>query len=282
MTEERDTIEKDFDYSGMEGDGIPELSDSDFARLALPHIDHTAQFSTIRAILRAQRAIEARQRLHIEALGSELSKARGSIVFQIDGEYLTALQDYSYSSIAHSAVAAVMLAPFVEGVFRTAFSVIGSIVDANPTLRLQNPREGTPELPFVRWDCAYYRTNVGNYRNDVVKGTFELASCIGMDSRWPSASRPRMEALFRYRNKIFHHGLEWPADQCEKFAAEIRRRVADGSWREGWFPTSKPGGTPSMFWLTEMFTNECLEMFEYFLSEIGAYVRNVEDLRQHP
>jgi hypothetical protein len=57
-----------------------------------------------------------------------------------------------------------------------------------------------------------------------------------------------LEALFEYRNYMFHNGFEWPQARCAQFAA----RIDKSGWQD-WFSTFTRGGEPWIFYMTEAF-----------------------------
>jgi hypothetical protein len=83
----------------------------------------------------------------------------------------------------------------------------------------------------------------------------------------PSNLEPVLQALFEYRNKMFHRGFEWPSVEREQFE---RKRA---SWPSDWFSMAVSGQEPWIFYLTEAFIEHCLDIIHSVLVGIGAFAR---------
>ena len=127
-----------------------------------------------------------------------------------------------YQDVAHSMAAVGMIAPFMEGVFKDVFE------------RMKE------ELP----------------RGDLAKNILNLVERRRLTPYLPCQLAPTMEALFRYRNDLFHWGFEWPAHICQHF------QEAMGKWPEGWFEVATQDSEPWMFSMSTAFINHCVEVAE--------------------
>jgi len=78
-----------------------------------------------------------------------------------------------------------------------------------------------------------------------------------------------LSALFSYRNKIFHHGLEWPLEERVKFL----KTASSKGWTEDWFAQSTSIGEPWIIYLSDVFIRICLVIFEESRVAVGAFVR---------
>ena len=65
-----------------------------------------------------------------------------------------------------------------------------------------------------------------------------------------------MEALFRYRNDLFHWGFEWPVHMRQQF-----QNVTAG-WPAGWFEAVTIGSEPWMFSMSATFVDHCMNLAE--------------------
>ncbi|MCY4474265.1 MAG: hypothetical protein OXC83_02395 [Chloroflexi bacterium] len=155
-------------------------------------------------------------------------------------DHLIELYEYSdYQDAAHSMVAVGMIAPFVESLFREAF------------------REFDIELPM------------GHLVRNIIKSISELDWCEYM----PEDLEVTLTALFAYRNKMFHHGFEWPSDIRNNFA----QRLEKSGWPSKWFSRASTKGDPWMFYVTDTFINHCIETIEKI--EIGIEKLKFERMR---
>ena len=136
-------------------------------------------------------------------------------------DYMVDLMNRSiYQDVAHSMAAVGMLAPLMEGVFKDAFDKIGE-----------------------EWR-----------RGNLAKNILEVVKRREMTPYLPAELAPTLEALFRYRNDLFHWGFEWPAHICEKF------QKAKSQWQDGWFEVATQDSDPWMFSMSAPFINHCMEV----------------------
>ena len=127
-----------------------------------------------------------------------------------------------YQDVAHSMAAVGMLAPFLEGVFKDAFDRMGA------------------EWP----------------RGDLVKKVLKFVDDTGLASYLPDRLGLTMEALFRYRNELFHWGFEWPAHIRQKFQDTTTR------WPKDWFERAFMDDEIWLFSMSHIFIDQCVEVAE--------------------
>ena len=138
-------------------------------------------------------------------------------------DYTVDLEEQSiYQEVAHSMAAVGMIAPFMEGVFKDVF---------------ERMKEDLP-------------------RGDLAKNIFKVVKKRKLAPYLPAQFAPTMEALFRYRNDLFHWGFEWPA--------HIRQHFQDATsrWPDGWFEVATEGAEPWMFSMSTAFINHCMKVAE--------------------
>ena len=137
-----------------------------------------------------------------------------------------------YQDVAHSMAAVGMIAPFMEGVFKDIFE------------RIQE------ELP----------------RGDLAKNILKVVERRGLKSYLPCELAPTMEALFRYRNDLFHWGFEWPAYIRQQF------QDATAQWPDGWFEVATENSEPWIFSMSMLFINHCVEVAEAVPEGLQAFL----------
>ena len=79
-------------------------------------------------------------------------------------------------------------------------------------------------------------------------------------------------ALFTYRNRMFHHGFEWPMNERKKFDEMIREE----GWPPEWFRKSESGGEPWIFYMSDQFVQHCLTTIDQVLEGVGRYLKRHE------
>lgn len=60
-----------------------------------------------------------------------------------------------------------------------------------------------------------------------------------------------VDALFLYRNKVLHCGLEWPGDDLNEFSSRLRK------WPADWFSKVTLNDVPVIFLMTPAFVRRC-------------------------
>ena len=97
-------------------------------------------------------------------------------------------------------------------------------------------------------------------------GIMKSAKDVGMVDYLPCDVRETLEALFEYRNKMFHHGFEWPPSEAEKFHKRLE------SWPEGWFEIAWQDNVPWMFYMSPSFVDHCLDTIEDIINGLGKFL----------
>jgi hypothetical protein len=250
-----------------EGDpkGFENMGPRDFAGVLL-HRDYDAELIAIRILLFRHRKADKGLRDEIESLEkhSEFHNERTIT------RWLDLLQSSTYQDAAHSMAALGMLAPLLESMFYDAFR------QAREEFFVKSPSVEHPRWERAargQWDCHFFYDKTGKPTKDIVKGILQLSEAIGLTPYLPKDLKPMLEALFEYRNKMFHCGFVWPSGECGKFA----RRIIDAGWPSNWFETATIDGTPWIFYLTDAFVDHCLERVNQTIDGMGAFV--VECLR---
>lgn len=239
------------------GSGLPAMEDIDYAGEFLPDIDYLAQLRAIRDLL-DRHAEEERLATHrIQSINSTEPMRQ-----QFVDEAVAEMHASVYQDAAHSMAAVGMLAPLVETIFRIAFLNIGARYDSLPAWtsphgRLQRPGK-------TRWDCSLVFKD-GKWVNGILEGVRELCDALELTTALPSEFWLRFDALVAYRNKMFHHGFEWP----EKVREEFWTRVETS----GFFTVATTNDRPWIVYMTAAFRRELLVDIERILSAIGALAK---------
>lgn len=167
-----------------------------------------------------------------------------------------------YQDAAHSMAAVGMLAPLVETIFRTAFLNIGVRYDSLPGWTSRHARLQRPGKK--RWDCGLVLRN-DKWVNGIVEGVRELSDALELTPALPSDFWLRFEALIAYRNKMFHHGFEWPEKVRDQFWTQLEA--------SGFFSVATTDGRPWIVYMTTAFSRELVADIERVLSVIGGLAK---------
>ena len=205
--------------------------------LEISGANYHAQLEAVRKFLSWQEQADAHSREEIER-AKQLVKAASGEQHDFLNEDLIELWHRSvYEGATRSIAAAVMLAPLIESLFHRLALAIG---------RKWPSRRVPHEIMELVKDC-------------------EL-------SPFPGELDRTLRALFEYRNRIFHWGLEWPADERREFPGLIR----DSGWSGSWFNWSEDRDGPWVFYLTDDFVSHCLDLFEQVFEVVQKYIQNVD------
>ena len=240
---------------------LDKVPDKDIALGILPP-DYAGQLIAIHQRLSSNREVEDAEVARLREL-EELGRVQPSE--RIAEDRVDQLYSITYQDATHSMAAVGLLAPFFESLFAHIFRHIEREVKneqppPNAHERWRNPAED-------QWDCRYVWKKRRRRRN-VVQGILQLADAVDMEAYLPDDLPTTLAALFAYRNKMFHCGLEWPRDERHRF----HKRIQEEKWAN-WFSTAESGGHPWIFYMTRAFVDHCLDTIDATLDGIGAYCR---------
>jgi hypothetical protein len=224
--------------------------------------DWEAQLGAIRASLSALDRVRSERQTRFATLKKEMEGLTGSAYYHAESEYGELFEEAVYGDATYSMGALGMLAPFVESIFHQALLAIGSKLDR---LTDGQRHERWRTAHEVRWDCHYVLSG-GKVVKNLTRGIIQASEAIGLLSHLPKDLGPRLEALFLYRNKMFHHGLEWPKKERDRFA-ETKKQ-----WPKEWFEQASINGEPWLFYLTERFVADTVLLIDQILDGIGAFI----------
>jgi hypothetical protein len=235
------------------GAGIPEMTPADEILAMLPHFDYPAQLAAVRELLRRERAAEADTTRAIQALESAPASQQAA------DERVDRLHASVYQDAAHSMAAVGMLAPLAESLFRHSLIAIGE--------RYSNLGLPIPAGPRFTKSRAWDPKNNGN--RGFVAGIREICDAADILPFLPPETVRFLDAVFAYRNAMFHNGLEWPPDE----RADFRTRA--GAWPDDWFEWSETAGEPWIGYMTDSFVDGFLGMLEDAIDGLGRFARSL-------
>lgn len=244
-----------------------EISNRDQALFLASGRDLEAQLLAIKGALRRNQEADEAVSESIRQLDNHISDYSGEdelYEMHLQDERVDALHNSAFQDAAHSMAAVGMLAPFVESLFVAIFAGLhkrGGKCGATVT----DERSEAAETEF--WD-PHFVLGRGGRRVDLVAGIKQLSASVGLSSYLPAGYEQSLTALFAYRNKMFHHGFEWPLDERLKFEERIRTE----GWPTIWFSKSTSGDHPWIFYMSTPFIDQCLAMIDAVLEGVGKYL----------
>ncbi len=196
-------------------------------------LNFDAQLFAIRCLLGRQRQADRELVDEIEEVKAAAKRSSGLANERAVDRYVDLAQGSCYQDAAHSMAAVGMIVPFIESEFRQAFSWTG-----------ERFPEGHKATQFVGF-----------------------AKKTRMQEFMPDDLEPTILALYAYRNKMFHHGLEWPSNERRKFAQTIK----DSAWPQHWFSTETSGSEPWLFYMAPEFIDHCVNVLEKIVDGVEEF-----------
>jgi hypothetical protein len=250
------------------GLGSIEMSDRDRACGILPDLDYEAQLIAISALLRRNDQVDTETESQIKEGEEYARRTSGWRNQRALDEWVDLLHGSTYQGVAHSMAALGMLAPFYESMFFQAFQGIRKEYFGMGTVPAGHMRSGMASADAF-WDChLLYNPTMGRNEKKIVQGIEQLAEAVELTEHLPPELNKTLEALFSYRNKMFHGGFEWPLKECGKFT----KRIEDENWQD-WFSFAKRGDDPFIVYMTDAFITHCLDSVHQILNAFGAYCK---------
>jgi hypothetical protein len=234
-------------------------------------IDLDAQFRAIGSLLERHRAADEELTETIKQLEHRARLTRSEHLID---SWVDSMHGSVYQDAAHSLAAVGMLAPLIESILVHSFEALKAAF--RRVLTVSSSRAAQPQDRDKPWDCHWYLPRRGTkWKNDIVVGTRQLSDSIGLTPFLPRSTDRTLTALFAYRNKNLHNGLEWPTVERARFIARIHHE----HWEE-WFGQATTDGKPWIIYMSSSFVDHCLTFTEELLDGLGTFV--LDTARRHP
>ncbi|MDE2879120.1 hypothetical protein [Candidatus Palauibacter soopunensis] len=224
------------------GAGLEEITDRDIGEGVLEP-DFRSQLIAIRIVLERNRDAEEKLTTEIRKIEADI-RERGGDSWMVD-HWVDTLHSSTFLDAAHSMAAVGLIAPLMESLF-------GRIVRY-----FKNEKT---------WKDGRRK------HRGVVNAFLQIAKDIDLRGHLPDDLETTARALFEYRNKMFHGGLEWPEEDRTRFA----NRVDSAGWGDC-FSLAHSGNEPWFFYMTRDFVERCLDTFYEIIDGVGAHERIVRD-----
>ena len=222
------------------GVGLESVTDRDIG-LAILTPNYASQWVAIRSILQRNQKAEDEASARIRELEAGIRK-RSYPQLWVDHHWVTQRHDKTFLDAAHSLAAVGLIAPLMESLF-------GRIV-----------RYFKDEQTWEKRRC----------RVGIAEAFLRIAEDIDLRRHLPDDLDTTAPALFAYRNKMFHGGLEW----SERDRANFAKRVDYDGWT-GCFSRAESGNEPWFFYMTRGFVERCLDTIYEVIDGVGAHARPI-------
>ena len=234
------------------------LSPREHAMQLLRHTLLDQQLDAIKRTIRTQEESREAERYQLDVLDTDP---------RWDGNYdggLESLRDerfwqMTFQASAHSMAAVGMLAPFIESLFVSVFDGLKDKVELPP----DHPRLKLKKREV--WNPQVYQGSKGA-RCDLLQGIGQLSDVTGLAPFLPPKTQTALEAIFRYRNNMFHNGFEWPDNKICSFSDASKK------WPDGWFDLARRDDKPWLFYMTPKFCAHCVALIDGIVVGTGKYL----------
>lgn len=262
-------MSEDIWHQFRDNDGFDDfaISSRDRALFLLGDVDLDAQLLAIRSMLRRNKQADDAMIADIEDLKAAIRSTRGAYAEHLQDQWLDRLHGSVFQDAAHSMTAAVMIVPFVESLFVSIFNRLrthGAVYKATSSHSAFASAENF-------WD-PHYAESGRRPRKGLVDGIIRLSDATGLATHLPQDLKAVLTALFSYRNKVFHHGFEWPTHEREKFWD----RIAQEGWTD-WFSCSTSDNRPWIIYMRTTFIEYCLTAIDRILDGVGQFLEHQPD-----
>lgn len=202
--------------------------------LEISGANYDEQIRAVRQFLSWQGRAEASMREEMERAEQVVKAASGEVRDWLNEDLIERWQSSVYEDATRSIAAAVMVAPLIESLFHRL------------ALTLRTPWQG----------------------RRIPREIMKLVTYCGL-SETPNDLEPTLKALFMYRNKMFHWGIEWPIEERGRF----EKLITDSGWPTSWFDQAIEGDGPWVFYLTEEFVSRCVDLVEQLVDAVRDFIQ---------
>ena len=252
-------------FADDDGFGDFTINNRDRALVLIGEVDLEAQLLAIRSLLHRNRQADEALTADIRNVAKAIRTTRGPYAQHLVDQWVDEMHGSVFQDAAHSMSTVGMLAPFIESLFVAIFSHLGKRKARNKNA--SGPTTDASSAHF--WD-PHYVERAGKMKKDgLVNGIVRLSHSTRLASYLPHDLKPVLTALFSYRNKMFHHGFEWPEHEREKF----QERITEEGWTD-WFSSSSHDHKPWVFYMRASFIEHCLTTIDQVLEGLGKYLED--------
>ena len=255
------------------------LTNRDLAHIELQDLDVEVQLPAIKNLIRRNQQADEDLEQKIRALYEQARRTNEvrNGPYQ-DDRWVDETYQLFFQYAAHSMAAVGMLVPFIEALFAKLFRC--ECLRNKATIEQPVPNDKRASA----WESAFWNPRFvfdkrGRCSEDIGRGIIQLASYTRLAQLFPKDYDKTVEALFLYRNKMFHNGFIWPENERTNFKTTIKER----RWPENWFvetsfeDSAKKTEQPWIFCMSTEFTEHCLQTIEQVLDGYGNSLRTASE-----
>ncbi|WP_156461954.1 hypothetical protein [Rhizobium sp. Leaf311] len=246
------------------------LDDRDHLHTLLRNVDWEAQLLAVRQMISRNRKAGEAFSASIKDDAAELDAYNGPHRHHWENRHVDMKFESSYSDAAESMAAIGMIAPMVESTIGQALTALGDMYDSKSIHPGSHKRWKRAEGHKHRWNCQFYFDSKMEAHNDIFRGLPQLSSACGLDKFLSQDFKTWFEAMFRYRNYMFHGGFEWSLERRDNFEKEIEKN--------GWgkfFTSSTTNSRPWIYYIRDEAIVAMPRMVEHMLDSLGLFTKSL-------
>jgi hypothetical protein len=258
-------------YSVVDDDSIYHING------IIPLLEYESQLLAIVDLLIRQYEADNELRVKIEEADKAARDVKGAN--EDYAQYLTdnrseLIQKSIFQDAAHSMSAIGMLAPFTESLFFHLFQGLKENVYA--ILNVVPNSKRLERTGKKAWNCHYFFEE-NKFEKNLVLGIIQMNSELGVSRYMPNRLEISLMVLFSFRNFMFHCGFEWPIREREKFQAKIQEE----NWPEEWYSFSTTNDKPWIYYLSNDFINNYVELIVETLIGVSKYIEMLIEFNEN-
>lgn len=263
-----------FDESAFEaftpGDFDSFLDDRDYLYTLVHNIDWQSQLLAVRLMLSRNRQAGEAFSKAIDKDEADVKAYKGPHQDHWVDRHVDMLHESVYRDAAESMAAIGMIAPMVESTLGQSLAALGDMYvrrNISPSNHKRWKRAGDHA---ARWNCQVYFDSDKQAKNNIILGMPQLAEASGLDQFLPKDFMAWFEAMFTYRNFMFHGGFEWSIERREFFEKEIEKH----GWDQ-FFTCSTSNNRPWIYYIKNEAIDTLPTMVEDMLDSLGRYAKSL-------
>lgn len=116
------------------------------------------------------------------------------------------------------------------------------------------------------WDCSLFVNHQMKILPDIREGILQLCKDTGFSKYLNPEFSKMLTLLFKFRNNLFHNGMEWPLNKRKEF----QKLLNDLEYNQ-FFRISTSDGKPWMFTMTDEYLDQCQRLVKESYYSMNKY-----------
>ncbi len=246
------------------------LDDRDYLYTLVHTIDWQSQLLAVRLMLSRNRQAGEAFSKAIDEDAAEIEAYKGPHHDHWSDQHVDMLHESVYRDAAESMAAIGMIAPLVESTLGQSLAALGDMHDRKNISPGDHKRWKRAGDHTARWNCQVYFDSKKEAKSNIILGLPQLAEASGLDQFLPADFMTWFEAMFTYRNFMFHGGFEWALERREFFEKEIEKK----GWDQ-FFTCSKSNDRPWIYYITNEAIDALPTIVEDMLDSLGRFAKSL-------